>query len=187
MLKSLKMQSLLVVLSLLSGFGLGCILVRNEIREYPIPDPIDPTQKYFATVQLVPRSEQWESALTGICFSLAVYAFLTAWFIAFRPGWKERWPLKVGVIGSLLGAALTVQFSTWFAYMAYLGEIRDWGKTHDSFDLDEYFAETLSMGLVFGGFVGIPVIFCSVWIAVVAWFVRAVIRRRRKESASDTS
>lgn len=165
------------MLSLLGGFGMGCLLVRGELREHPIPDPIDPKEKYVWIGQLLNRSEQWESALTGIGFTIAVYAFLTAWVVAFRPGWKEKWPLKVGVVGSLLGAALTVQLSTGLTYMAYLGEIRDWGKTHDSFDIDEYLAETMSMGFVLGGFIGLPVIFGSVLVSVVAWMARAAIRR----------
>ncbi|HEY9869858.1 MAG TPA: hypothetical protein V6D08_11885 [Candidatus Obscuribacterales bacterium] len=168
----------LILICLLFGLWLGAAYVSYELQEHPI-HAIDPKAQYVWIGDLLPRNQWAESAIVGLGFGLGFSCFVGAIYLIAKKPFGAGWLKKSAIASIMIGVSPALLFATWLGYSAYLGEIRDWGKTHDAFVYSQYLFESLSLPAILGGIIAAVV-------AVVAFAVAAVVAFTAKHIAART-
>lgn len=167
-----------VLTCLLFGVWLGAGYVGYELQEHPI-HTVDPKAQYVWIGDLLPRNQWVESAIVGLGFGLGLSCFVGAIYLIAKKPFITGWLKKYAIACLLFGISPALLFTTWLGYSAYLGEIRDWGKSHDAFVYSEYLLEALSLPAILGGIIAAVV-------AVVSFAIAAVVALTVKRIAART-
>ena len=132
----------LIVIAFVIGFFFANGYVSYMIQEHPI-HTVDPNAKYVWVGDLLARNQTGETLIVGLTYGTGLSSLIVAIYLLASSPFKTGW-FKKGLVSSILfGLAPALLIMGYLGYASYLGEVRDWGKTHDSFVFNEYLLEVI--------------------------------------------
>lgn len=82
----------------------------------------------------------------------------------------KQW-LRTWIIAMIMSLAIGLLIANFLGYSAFMGEERDWFKTHDRFVLQEYIAMAVQFGICFGGLAAACLAFAATVLIALAFLV----------------